>query len=641
MIKRTEKYLLILLGVLTLSLIFVSAKAHAAPSQKVIIKELMWMGSSKSTSDEWLVLYNTTSKTIDLSNWQLIYWSQNFADDEKMLQIPEGKLIHPNDYFLISNYDLGDSHTVLNIKPDLVDTSVQLSNTNLQIKLYDSDALLIDIAGDTDKPLAGQNSTNLKAAMERNDEPGDGTILENWHTAQNQENLIDGVTDLALPQNFHDLAPSPSNLIIPENNAQIIQGKDIQFAWEKSLDPESDPLTYTLSISCLNNSFSISEIFDNFYSLNTDEILENLGNCSNLKWQIFVSDGTKTTSSNQWQFEVIAPSYCDEIILTEMMPNPNGDQAINEWFELYNPSNAEVNLKDWSIEDLKGSTHKYLIKNDLIIAPNNYLVVFRSQSGITLNDSEDGLTLYQPDGHLLYQSPNFSAAGNDLSWARAPDGKWQWSSTPTPGAKNKITALEATSDLDDDSQKPDISINSVPIEIATGDYKNYQNQLVKITGTVTDTSGNTFYLDDGSGEVKIYIQAKTNIDKPAMHKGDTFQIIGVVDLYSDSNWRILPRVQDDVRFINGVSKTTAKKAASKKTTKKAATTLASSKKVLATDNSQDGNSDKAETNKVPFWLEIMESLIGLAVIALIWFYFVLKRRAKDKVIGGHFGDDFT
>lgn len=80
--------------------------------------------------------------------------------------------------------------------------------------------------------------------------------------------------------------------------------------------------------------------------------------------------------------------------------------------------------------------------------------------------------------------------------------------------------------------------------------ENYEGQLITVKGKVTKTSGNTFYIDDGSGEIKIYIKESTNIKKPEMKKGDWVTVAGIVSQTS-SGYRILPRYQEDIK-INGL-----------------------------------------------------------------------------------------
>jgi len=74
--------------------------------------------------------------------------------------------------------------------------------------------------------------------------------------------------------------------------------------------------------------------------------------------------------------------------------------------------------------------------------------------------------------------------------------------------------------------------------------------LVRVTGTVTQTSGDTFYINDGSGQVKIYIKEETGIDKPPMKKDDLVTVTGIVSQYQDA-YRVLPREQDDLAMGGG------------------------------------------------------------------------------------------
>lgn len=87
-----------------------------------------------------------------------------------------------------------------------------------------------------------------------------------------------------------------------------------------------------------------------------------------------------------------------------------------------------------------------------------------------------------------------------------------------------------------------------PHVVETGEVDaDKEGWLVTVAGEVVETDGDTFYVDDGSGEVKIFIKETTGIDKPAMKKGVKVTITGVVS-HTTSGYRVLPRFQDDVRL---------------------------------------------------------------------------------------------
>jgi len=157
----------------------------------VVINELMWMGSSKGASDEWIELRNTTGGTINISGWQLTKWVKSGTDHEEfMLTIPGGSTIPAGGFFLIAQFPSGAPGSALNVEPDVITTSVVLSNTDLQIKLFvsnwDSGGTLIDTAGDKSTPLKGEHETRPPKkfySMERSNTFGDGAAASSWYTA--------------------------------------------------------------------------------------------------------------------------------------------------------------------------------------------------------------------------------------------------------------------------------------------------------------------------------------------------------------------------------------------------------------------------------------------------------------------------
>jgi hypothetical protein len=66
-----------------------------------------------------------------------------------------------------------------------------------------------------------------------------------------------------------------------------------------------------------------------------------------------------------------------EVVISEIMKNPDnvyGDEY-GEWFELYNPSNKDININGWTIEDDDDDSHEINNEGALIIPAKGYLVL--------------------------------------------------------------------------------------------------------------------------------------------------------------------------------------------------------------------------------------------------------------------------
>lgn len=131
-------------------------------------------------------------------------------------------------------------------------------------------------------------------------------------------------------------------------------------------------------------------------------------------------------------------NYPTGIVLNEVLPSPEGPDAENEWIEIFNQNNFEVNLSQWQIVDTIGQTKIYTFPEGTKISSQGFLVLSRPATKITLNNDGDGLSLIQPDGNII-DTLNYEKAPQGESYNLTESG-WAWSSILTPGATNKIPA---------------------------------------------------------------------------------------------------------------------------------------------------------------------------------------------------------
>lgn len=114
----------------------------------------------------------------------------------------------------------------------------------------------------------------------------------------------------------------------------------------------------------------------------------------------------------------------------------NGEKAweTEEWIELFNPTDHEISLAGWVIDDLKdGGSKPFIISADSRIGAGEYLIFSRNETKLQLNDSGDDVWLIAPDDawsdHVMI--PKLKS-GLSFSFC---DGEWR-SSNPTPELPN-------------------------------------------------------------------------------------------------------------------------------------------------------------------------------------------------------------
>jgi hypothetical protein len=130
--------------------------------------------------------------------------------------------------------------------------------------------------------------------------------------------------------------------------------------------------------------------------------------------------------------------YPTGISINEILPSPKGADETDEWIELYNSNNFEVDLSGWKIQDTNGTPKTFTISDGIKILANGFLVFKRPETKIMLNNDADGLNLLSPDNKTA-DSMTFNSAVMGQSYNRAGSG-WAWSNTLTPGVKNIITS---------------------------------------------------------------------------------------------------------------------------------------------------------------------------------------------------------
>lgn len=154
----------------TLLLSFLTVSLHAASPGDVVISEVAWMGTSTSTANEWIELYNTTGSSISLSSWTL-------KATDLTPNITLTGSIGAYSYYLLERTD---DNSVPGITADKIYTGA-MGDGGEELVLRDGSSNVIDTANQSGAWFTG--TTTNRATMSRTNVSLSGTSSANWHTA--------------------------------------------------------------------------------------------------------------------------------------------------------------------------------------------------------------------------------------------------------------------------------------------------------------------------------------------------------------------------------------------------------------------------------------------------------------------------
>lgn len=127
------------------------------------------------------------------------------------------------------------------------------------------------------------------------------------------------------------------------------------------------------------------------------------------------------------------------LIITELFIDPESPltDADDEYIELFNPNDFEVNYEGYQLKGGSNFRNSYTLPSG-ILAPKGYIAFTSMQTGIPLTNSGGSVQLYDSEARLVDQTQSYTNAKPGQSWA-LDNGVWGWSMLPTKGAQNIVT----------------------------------------------------------------------------------------------------------------------------------------------------------------------------------------------------------
>ncbi len=567
----------------------------------IIINEIFPNPAGPDNEKEFIELKNIGDTTVNLENWKIKDNSQRvYIIKEKYYNLT---FIRPQKFFVI--YRSKSRIALNNFKGD-------------EIKLYDSQDRLVDKINYSEKAPPEQSYSR-----DHNDQ---------WRFTP-------------------FLTPGKENIVPKKNNPPVgeieisqkdIQKRKINFDASDSYDPDGDDLFFIWHFGDGHTSTLI----------NPQHTYDKGGT---YKVKLFLFDNRDAKASTSLSIKIpqkennLATATSSKkflkILITEIFPNPAGRDT-DEFIEIYNPHQEKVNLTGWTIKD--NTKNGWSFPQNTFIEGKSYLVLYREETHLTLNNNKDTIKLLNPLGEISYQI-SYKNAPEEMSYAlNINQNQWAWTYEITPEEENEIIRLYKTESFDMYSPFSDNYEKSFPIpvpldavsSIAEGEnvetdgivivepgifgkqifylngmqvymhsqnfpklktgYKikiigeigkireekrikikkkediiileknipqnipfisineineKLSNKLVTVKGEITEKKNRSFWIDDNTGEINVYLHKNTKISSKKFKTGQWAEVTGLVQKFHN-DLRLLPRYPQDIKIGKVLGKTT-------------------------------------------------------------------------------------
>jgi hypothetical protein len=126
-------------------------------------------------------------------------------------------------------------------------------------------------------------------------------------------------------------------------------------------------------------------------------------------------------------------------MITELLPNPagTGNDAANEFIELYNPNIRAFDLGGFNLQAGLTTKRTFAFPAGTMLPPQSYTAFYSGTTSLSLSNTSSQVQLLDPFGKSIAVSEAYADAKDGVAWALAK-GKWYWTTSPTPGKANIV-----------------------------------------------------------------------------------------------------------------------------------------------------------------------------------------------------------
>src|SRR3989339_902309 len=228
------------------------------------------------------------------------------------------------------------------------------------------------------------------------------------------------------------------------------------------------------------------------------------------------------------------------VVLSEFLPDPIGDDTTGEWIELQNLDMSEADLTGWLLDDMEGGSSPFEL-DGLTISGGGYLMLARPITKLALNNDADSVRLIRPDGSVADQT-SYDDTNEGESLARGEDG-WFRTESPTPGAGSLLPTTVSGDETDSSAGDEDeiAATEELPIISIEQAHDVPHETWVRVGGVVTMPFGvigqTIFSLRDTDSDYGATVRVYGS-DLPELQVGDVVIVGGTIRRRDSGELRI-------------------------------------------------------------------------------------------------------
>ncbi|MCX6174927.1 MAG: lamin tail domain-containing protein [Ignavibacteriales bacterium] len=427
-----------------------------ASRNEIVVNEFMYAPSNDEP--EWIELYNTSYRAINLKNWKI-------TDNSTTVTISTTDyFLNPGEYLVVAS-DAAISNYYRITSKFLIKQLPSLNNSGDDIILRSN----LNTTIDSLKYSSSWGGTGGKS-LERIESTSSSTNSLNWRTSTNAIGATPGFINSVSKKNYDVKLLLPS--IYPKNP---IIGETVKInigMWNDGKKPAEFKVTLHEIMKDGRKIFLKEQIVSLpalveiiFYITQLELTVDNLSGARTFEY--FADFPQDQDTTNNRKIIKVQPGYpSGSVVINEIMYTPvNGEP---EWIELYNNSQYDIDLEDWSIIDVLITPVKNKIQAKDYIFPSKTFLVVAKDSTIknfhgtipsklivstfaNLNNDADGVVFKDSRDVTIdsvrYESFWGGANGKSLerkSISASSVDRNNWSSSKdielsTPGRENSIT----------------------------------------------------------------------------------------------------------------------------------------------------------------------------------------------------------